>query len=411
MRSLIRVLSIVCAFLCSMIFVLIYVGDRLIPDVITTVENVGYSAPSFLGFRIYHSESFLKVGMVKSEKYTTQENTEIKLLKIIPVKKTKVTNTKRQYVVLGGEVFGIKIYTDGVVIVGIDSIEGENGAETPAEKAGLKVGDVVLYFNDKKVESTRHFTKLLQDNGGTTIKLKIRRNSKEIELNFTSVKENNSGKYKAGLWVRDSTAGIGTVTFYNTSNNSFAGLGHAVCDVDTGEIMPMKNGEMAEAYVGNLYKSQSGSVGELCGVLTGKTIGKLCINEETGIYGYTYFGAEGEIMPVALKQEVHEGYAQIYCTIDKNPPQYYDVKIIKIYSNSSSVNKDFVVEITDKNLISKTGGILQGMSGTPIIQNGMIVGAITHVFVNNPKQGYGIFAEKMLETSLSRDMEKNNDYR
>ncbi len=406
MRGLIRALSIVGAFICSMIFVLIYVGDRLIPDVITTVENVGYTAPSFLGFKIYNSQSFQKSGVVKSEKIAAQENTEIKLLNIIPVKNTRVTNTKRQYIVLGGDVFGIKIYTDGVVIVGTDSIDGENGLESPAEKSGVKVGDIVLIFNNTKVESTKHFTKLLQENGGKTVKLKINRNGKEIELNFTSIKEKSSGKYKAGLWVRDSTAGIGTITFYNSSNNSFAGLGHAVCDVDTGEIMPMKNGEMAEAYVGNLYKSQNGCVGELCGVLTGKTIGKLCMNCETGIYGYTYFGAEGETMPVALRQELHEGYAQIYCTIDKNPPQYYDVKIIKIYSNSSSVNKDFIVEITDENLISKTGGILQGMSGTPIIQDGMLVGAITHVFVNNPKQGYGILAEKMLETSVSRDMQR-----
>ena len=120
-----------------------------------------------------------------------------------------------------------------------------------------------------------------------------------------------------------------------------------------------------------------------------------------------YYGAQGEQLPVAVKQEVKEGNAKIYCTVDKNPPQYYDVKIVKVYSNSSSVNKDLVIEVTDKDLISKTGGILQGMSGTPIIQNGMLVGAITHVFVNNPKQGYGIYAERMLETSVSREMQKN----
>ena len=407
MRSLIRFLSVLSAFVCTIIFILVYIGDVLIPDVIITVEDTGYNAPDFLGFDVFKSESFCEVGNVVSDARTIQENSEIKLLNVIPVKKTKVTSTKRQYVVLGGDIFGIKLYTDGVIIVGTDSIETKNGEESPADKAGLKVGDIVVSFNNKKIESTKHFTHLLQNSDGETAKLVVVRNGKKIELNFNCVEEKNTEKYKAGLWVRDSTAGIGTVTFYNTSNNSFGGLGHPICDVDTGEIMPMKKGEMAEAYVNNLYKSQNGCVGELCGVLTGKVIGKLCVNNETGVYGFTNFGAEGEIVPVAVKQEIHEGYAQICCTVDKNPPQYYDVKIIKIYSNSPSVNKDFIVEITDSKLLSKTGGILQGMSGTPIIQDGMLVGAITHVFVNNPRQGYAIFAERMIETSVGREMQKN----
>lgn len=407
MRSLIKFLSVISSFICTIIFILVYVGNMLIPDSIMTVEDKGYIAPEFMGFNIYKSSLFQETATVTGTARASQKNSEIKLLNIIPVKKTKITNTKRQYVVLGGDIFGIKLYTDGVIVVGTDTIETDNGNICPAEKAGLKTGDVILYFNDIKIESTKQFTSLLQNNKGKNAKLTVNRNDKNIDLNFASVKEKTSGKYKAGLWVRDSTAGIGTVTFYNTSNNSFGGLGHAICDIDTGETMPMRKGEMAEAYVNGLYKSQNGCVGELCGVLTGKTLGALCVNNETGIYGYTYFGAQGGQLPVAVKQEVKEGYAQIYCTIDKNPPQYYDVKIAKVYSNSSSVNKDLVVEVTDKDLISKTGGILQGMSGTPIIQNGMLVGAITHVFVNNPKQGYGIFAERMLETSVSREMQKN----
>lgn len=407
MRSLIKFLSIISAFLCTIIFILVYVGNVLIPDTIMTVEDKGYVAPEFLGFNIYKSHLFQETGVVTGDMRTTKSNSEIKLLNIIPVKKTKITNTKRQYVVLGGDVFGIKLYTDGVIVVGTDTIETNIGNVCPAEKAGLKIGDVILFLNETKINSTKQLTTLLQENKGNNAKLTVKRNGKNIDLNFASVKEKTTGKYKAGLWVRDSTAGIGTVTFYNTSNNSFGGLGHAICDIDTGDIMPMRKGDMAEAYVNGLYKSQNGCVGELCGVLTGKTLGTLCVNDETGIYGYTYFGAQGEQLPVAVKQEVEEGYAQIYCTVDKNPPQYYDVKIVKVYSNSSSVNKDLVIEVTDKDLISKTGGILQGMSGTPIIQNGMLVGAITHVFVNNPKQGYGIYAERMLETSVSREMQKN----
>lgn len=406
MRSLIKIFSILSALFCTVIFILIYVGNVLIPDTILTVEDIGYTAPKFLGYNIYKSNTLKEAGVLSGTARNSQNNSEIKLLNIIPVKTAKITNTKRQYVVLGGDIFGIKLYTDGVIIVGTDSIETDNGNVNPAEKAGLKTGDVVLSFNGIKIESTNQFVSLLQNNKGKSAKLTINRNGRIFDLNFVTVKEKSSGKYKAGLWVRDSTAGIGTVTFYNTSNNSFGGLGHAICDIDTGNVMPMRNGEMAEAYINGLYKSQDGCVGELCGVLTGKTSGTLRVNDETGVYGFTYFGAEGEQVPVAVKQEIQEGYAQIYCTVDKNPPQYYDVKITKIYSNSSSVNKDMIIEVTDKELIEKTGGILQGMSGTPIIQNGMLVGAVTHVFVNNPTQGYAIFAERMLETSTNSAMQR-----
>lgn len=404
MRSLIKFLSVVCAFFCTIIFILVYIGNLMIPDTIMTVEDKGYTAPNFLGFSIYKSNYLQEVGVKAGN---SKSNSEIKLLNIIPVKKTKITNTNRQYVTLGGDIFGIKLYTEGVIIVGIDTIETENGVENPSKKAGLMIGDIIVSFNDKKIDSTKQFISLLQLNKGKTAKFIVNRNGKNIELNFATVKEKGTNKYKAGIWVRDSTAGIGTVTFYNSSNNSFGGLGHPICDVDTGEIMPMRKGEMAEAYVNGLYKSKDGCVGELCGVLTGKILGTLCINDETGIYGYTIFGVKGEQLPVAVKQEIKEGYAQIYCTIDKNPPAFYDVEITKIYSNSSSVNKDMIIEIKDEDLISKTGGILQGMSGTPIIQNGMLVGAVTHVFVNNPKQGYAIFAERMIETSASREMQKN----
>ena len=171
------------------------------------------------------------------------------------------------------------------------------------------------------------------------------------------------------------------------------------------DIMPMKNGEMAEASIKGLYKSSNGTVGELCGLLSGRIKGTLCLNCDEGIYGFTTC-RKTETVPLAVKQEIVEGDAQIICTIDNSGPQYFDVEIIKIYSNSSAFNKYMIVKITYNELLNKTGGIVQGMSGTPIIQNGMLVGAITHVFVNEPTQGYAIFAERMYETSVSREMQK-----
>lgn len=406
MRSLLKFLSLIFAIFSIFVFLMIFTGEKIIPDTVTTVEDGGYKAPEIFGIKLYSAESLEEAGAISEKAGEKQTEAQINLLSIIPVKTATVTNSKRQYVIPGGEIFGIKLYSDGVIIVDTDTISTENGEKNPAQIAGLQIGDIILEYNGVKIESTVQFSKLLQDSKGKSAKIKLKRKGKITEIDFTTLKEKGTGKYRAGLWVRDSTAGIGTVTFYNPQNNSFGGLGHPICDVDTGDIIPMKKGEMAEAYVNGFYKSSDGNVGELCGVLTGKTSGTLCINCETGIFGYTEKVKKSELVPVAVRQEVKSGTAQIICTVDNGEPQYYDIKIVKIFSNSSAVNKDMIIEVTDKNLIEKTGGILQGMSGSPIIQNGMLVGAVTHVFVNNPKQGYAIFAERMLLTSVSREMQK-----
>lgn len=271
------------------------------------------------------------------------------------------------------------------------------------ENSRYKIGDIVKSVNGMEVTSSSHFSKLLQESKGQEIEITVLRKSKTEKLLFRTVKEKNSGNYKAGLWVRDSTAGLGTVTFYNKTNNTFAGLGHPIYDVDTNEIMPVKTGVMADVTLTGLTKSTFGNVGELCGRMSGQNNGILCLNDETGIYGYS-ITERADSLPVAVKQEIKEGKAQIRCTVQNAEPQYYDIEITKIYSNSSSVNKDMIIKVTDEKLLNVTGGIVQGMSGSPIIQNGKLVGAVTHVFVNNPKQGYAIFAERMLETSNQQDV-------
>ena len=405
MRNFIKFLSVLGAVACTLIFILIYFAQITVPERVTIVEKTGYNMPKIFGFELFNIKSETNLDVLRKNNEIVEQDAEIKLLNSIPVKQIKVTNSKRKYVVPGGEIFGIKLYTDGVIIVDTDVVETSTGTVNPAEKSGLMIGDIIKKIDGTEIESTKHLVKVLEKSQGKEMVITTVRNNKEINVMFKTYKDSISGKYKAGLWVRDSTAGLGTVTFYNPENNSFAGLGHPIYDVDTDDIMPMKNGEMAEASIKGLYKSSNGSVGELCGVLSGRSKGTLCLNCDEGIYGFTTC-RKTETMPLAVKQEIVVGDAQIICTIDNSGPQYFDVKIIKIYSNSTAVNKDMIVKITDKELLNKTGGIVQGMSGTPIIQNGYLVGAITHVFVNEPTQGYAIFAERMYETSVSREMQK-----
>ena len=396
-----KIFSIFCTIICTIIYSIILIGEVVIPDDITVIENVEYNVPDILGMKLYSIDTEKQAGVVLDNIKTSQTTSEIKLLNIIPVKNTTITNSKRQYVVMGGELFGIKLYTDGVIIVDFDEIETENGFVCPGKDAGFKVGDIVKSVNGNNVNSSADFSRILQKSKGENIKITILRDNKTIKIDFKSVKEKDTGKLRAGLWIRDSMAGLGTVTFYNTTNNTFAGLGHPIYDVDTNEIMPMKSGVMAEVKLNGLSKSSFGRVGELCGTLTNNN-GILCLNDETGIYGYTIADTKEKI-PIAVKQEIKEGKAQIKCTLNDSGAKFYDIEIIKVSLNSSSVNKDMIIKVTDEKLLSETGGIVQGMSGSPIIQDGKLVGAVTHVFVNNPKQGYAIFAERMLETSNSQE--------
>ena len=403
MQKFIKKLTCICATLCFIIFSVIYVGEKNIPDNITVIENEEFNISDALGVNLYSIEDSQTDMVMKSS--ANPHKTQVKLLNIIPVKNTTINNVNRQYVVPGGELFGIKLYTDGVIIVDFEKIETENGMVCPAEISNLKTGDIIKAINGISVTSSSQFSALIQESKGETVQLTISRNNKIKEIKFQTVLEKESNKYRAGLWVRDSTAGLGTVTFYNKNNSTFAGLGHPIYDIDTNEIMPMKSGTMSEVKLSGLNRSAFGNVGELCGILTGKENGKLCLNDDTGIYGYSATNKTKEI-PVALKTEVKEGRANIICTVTNSAPQIYEIEIIKIYSNATTVNKDMVIKITDEELLEKTGGIVQGMSGSPIIQNGMLVGAITHVFVNNPKQGYAILAEKMLETSYCQEMKR-----
>lgn len=331
---------------------------------------------------------------------SAKDDVQVDLINVFGRKSAEETSAQRQYAVPGGVPFGIRMYTEGVVVVGVDEVQTEKGSVCPAREAGLQKGDSILKIDGEQIVSNAQVYEIFRSCGGKKMKIHIKRDNKELDIEFTPQKSASDGNYHAGLWIRDSSAGIGMLTFYDKNTKMFGGLGHAVCDIDTGETMPLRTGDIAGATVTGCYKGKRGEAGELCGMLDSKSLGTLLENGETGVYGVMdSVSPNAKEIPVATKSEIHTGKVQILTTVDSGLPQYYDAEIIKIYANNNNSAKNFVVEVTDEKLIEKTGGIVQGMSGSPLIQDGRLVGAVTHVFVNNPLQGYGIYAQTMLETA------------
>ncbi len=326
----------------------------------------------------------------------------LKLFGLFPVKEVAVKVVDLPVVVPCGTPFGIKMFTDGVLVVGMSDVDTASGPLNPARTAGIKEGDVILRINQKTVMTNEQVAEMVEQSGGKTMTFHIRRDNIAFDVKFVPAKSVNENRWKAGLWVRDSSAGIGTLTFYDPQTKTFGGLGHAVCDVDTGEILPLSSGEIVPARIFGVQKGVSGTPGELRGGFEIGTLGQLTVNGETGIYGsLTNLPDAVQTVPVSMKQQVKTGEAQILTTIDGTKPKLYNIRIDQVHYNDSSPTRNMVIVITDKELLEKTGGIVQGMSGSPILQEGKLVGAVTHVFVNDPTKGFAIFAENMLKTASS----------
>ncbi len=322
---------------------------------------------------------------------------DVRFLRSVAVKKNQVLTASRVYAEPLGSAFGIKLYTDGVMIVRTDAVETEGGPVSPAQKAGLRAGDMILSVDAEAVRSNAQIASLFLESGGKPMRIRVQRESVVFETQLTAAKSASDGKYRAGIWVRDSSAGIGTLTFAVPQYGMFAGLGHAVCDVDTGKRMPLHGGEAVDVQIRGSFKGRGGEPGELCGVFAKRTIGKLTDNTESGIYGTYAQSASNALLPVAMYYEVQEGAATILAEVDDAGAREYDVQITKLFKNPDAMQKNLIVKVTDPDLIEKTGGIVQGMSGSPILQNGMIVGAVTHVFIQDSLQGFGIYAQTMLQ--------------
>ncbi len=326
---------------------------------------------------------------------------ELRLLGIIPIKTVNIQEMNKPMLIPCGNPFGIKLMTDGVIVVELSSFETDEGIKAPAIDAGIKTGDVIKTINGKKILSNNDIAEAVEESCGKDLTVFLVRDDKDIYVNVTPSICMADNNYRIGMWVRDSSAGIGTLTFYNPANGCFAGLGHPVCDIDTGRIMPMYKGEVAEVTVNGIKKGKAGSPGELVGSFSdGTASGTLISNCENGLYGMLNgFEFAADPVELGMRNEVKTGEAYIYTTIDGKNPEKYDIIIEKIDYNDFHNGKNMIIKVTDNDLLEKTGGIVQGMSGSPIIQNDKLVGAVTHVFVNDPSKGYAIFADTMYNSS------------
>ncbi len=315
---------------------------------------------------------------------------------LLDIKPVEVKVVSKRMVVPCGTPFGIKMFTDGVLVVGLGDIEVNGEILSPAKDAGLKLSDIIIKVDGKEVMSNSDVARIISKSEGKPIPFEIIRRGAHQTVYVKGVKTEEG--YKAGIWVRDSSAGIGTTTFYVPEDGSFGGLGHPISDVDTGEIMPLSSGEVVEVTINSVKRGSKGNPGELLGAFFSNHIkGKLLLNNETGVYGILNEPpCSHEPVEVAMRGEVVPGKATILATVMGNEPSSYEVVIESVNHTGVSPTRNMVIRITDPTLLNQTGGIVQGMSGSPILQNGKLVGAVTHVFVNDPTRGYGIFAENML---------------
>lgn len=308
--------------------------------------------------------------------------------------KRKEINFNDLELYVGGMPFGVKIQTKGLQVI---KFSEENA---PAKLAGIKIGDYIIKVNDSNINTIEDFTKEINKTKGKEICVTVIRNEKEIKINLKPSFSRDEGKYKTGIWVKDSTSGIGTITYINPENNAFGGLGHGICDSTTGKVLPLSRGIVLDVTINGVLKGQIGKAGELKGTFNAKKIGVLNENSSCGVFGYlsnTPKSPENK-MKLCTKENIKEGNAYIWCTLGNEEPQKYTVQISDININNENA-KNFKVKITDKRLLERSGGIVQGMSGSPVIQNGKLVGAVTHVLINNPTEGYGIFIENMLNAA------------
>lgn len=329
--------------------------------------------------------------------YTISSN----ILGVIPFKEVKVVPSEREYVYASGSVIGIYMETEGVLIIDSGEIVQEDGnVKTPAKDI-VKAGDYIVTFNEEEIHNKKELMEQLRTLSSEVVTLQVKRGEKILPLSIRPVKD-AEGEYKLGIWVRDDAQGIGTLTYVDAQGN-YGALGHGISDVDTGSLLKIHKGRLYGAQILAINRGTVGNPGELAGLIRYENrnlLGTIEKNTSNGIFG-TFTDTNSEKielvkMPIAYKQEVKVGAATVLCTIG-DKVQEYEMEIERVDLNHEDSNKGFVLKITDEELLEKTGGIVQGLSGSPIIQDGKIVGAVTHVLVNDPTRGYGIFIENMLE--------------
>ena len=326
---------------------------------------------------------------------------QYRLFGAIPVKSVAVVRSEEVMLVPGGFAVGITIRTQGVLVVGLGTVDTEQGALSPGATAGLQPGDVILRVNGESVLNAEHLSKLTDASVGT-LQLTVERAGESLQLNLQPVRDASDDILRIGLWVRDSTAGIGTTSFYDETLRWFCALGHPVSDIDTQSLLTIREGRIVSTKIVDVRRGEQGSPGELIGVfsVTEKPAGTILVNSEYGIYGTVETTPVnplyGEI-PMGYAYEAHEGPAKMLATVSGEGIQAFDCEVVRVNQQSGAAVKGMIIDISDAELMAATGGIVQGMSGCPVVQDGKLVGVVTHVFVNDPTRGYCVYAEWMYE--------------
>ena len=327
-----------------------------------------------------------------------QTSVTFSLLGLIPVHEPRVNVVEERTLIPGGQAVGVALKTRGVLVVS-DAAKGR----------ALRAGDVILSADGKNVESTKALSEQVGTAQTDTVRLEVLRGGQTITVDAQAEPDPSDGRRKLGVWVRDSTAGVGTLTYIDPANQAYGALGHAIVDADTGRLLAAREGAILHASIVGVTKGQSGKAGELKGnfLKAGEQIGSLMENCEYGIYGVLDDMPENLLYPQGLRagarSAVHTGAASIIATVDADGPQEYGVEIVRCFAQSEPSQKGMILRVTDERLLEKTGGIVQGMSGSPILQDGRIIGAVTHVYLSDATQGYGMYIEWMLEKSDAMD--------
>ncbi len=384
-------------------------GFTALPDSIRLTRGSGapISLPSLLDADVQGDAAVLSStdesiqSLYLSARETGSASLTVRLMGLLPLKTIPVSVEEERILIPGGTPVGVAIRTEGVLVVGASDLGG--ATVSPAREAGLQPGDLICEVDGVPVEGSSHLSSLIAP--GRPVILTIQRSGSAFSVPLSPVLDPRDGVYRLGAWVRDSTAGVGTLSFYDPATERFGALGHAITDVDTGQVLDVRNGEIVQSCIVEIRKGEIGEPGELVGQFgsASEALGQIEINGVCGIYGSAYQPIRNPLypngLPIAARDEIRTGPAQILTTLNDEGVRAYDCEITKIARQSSSLQRSMMLTVTDAELLSQTGGIVQGMSGSPIIQDGKLVGAVTHVLVNDPTRGYGIFIENMLDAA------------
>ena len=389
------VLTIIYVYVCNI---------SMIPSDIILMQGEKLNLNTVFGLNVQDEETMQASSSLNNSivEETGQMDLNLNLFNLFSVKNVTVNVIPKTTVIPIGKAIGMKLYTEGVLVVGMSEIEGKK----PYENSGIETGDKIVEIDNNEINNTDELIECVNNSNGKELEIKYISDNEEKMTSIEPVKTSDN-EYKLGLWVRDAAAGVGTLTFYEPSTGEFGALGHGINDVDTYELIDIAKGELVTTEIIDIVKGKDGSPGEIRGTIdNGISLGNIYKNTSYGIYGSINNVAklnlsQNKEYEVANRNEITTGKAEILCELENGKIQSYEIEIQRLFLDNNENNKSMLIKVTDEELLEKTGGIIQGMSGAPIIQNEKFVGAVTHVLVNDAKTGYAVFADLMIKQMRS----------